>query len=641
MARDAELVFGASSESTKQIHDDLVTIIGQVENSGVTKLRFTVDTSSTSTAAKQINVLGNSIKSVSQTNIAGVTASFSKLSQTISGMGASGNGVNGLTTAFEKLSIAKATFDKAPTSANLDAYNAQRVAVNSLLNSFKTVKQGIRSAENDMLQYRKVLAQVESQYNRYSANIQKSPELDANYQSVISKLKSGVATGNFDFKDVTDARTQVAKLDNDLTESGGKVETLTQKLKNLFGIHLSTAITMVGIHLLTQSLSRVYQNVVKLDEAVVNLQVATGYSRKQTQALINDYSQYAKELGATTTEVAEASDTWLRQGYSIEQANTLIKDSMMLSKLGQMDSADATTALTSAMRGYQMSIQDVTGIVDRLVKVDMSAAVSSSYIATAMSETATSANLAGISMDQLIGYIATIGSTTQDSAEAVGNSLKSMFARMGNIKQGLLEDPETGESLSGVESALTGVGIKLRDSEDHFRNFGDVLGEVAAKFGTYSNVEQRAIAVALGGTRQQEKALVLLTHYNEAMGYSKESTEAAGTALDKYSNSYLKSVEAAQDRLTASFEQFSNTVLNSDLVVGTFNVGAGLLGFLTKIISIGDGAIVKIGLLIAAVKVLKALNIGKILPLMPEMAGVHTLVNCWEIYERCCNYKAA
>jgi len=48
------------------------------------------------------------------------------------------------------------------------------------------------------------------------------------------------------------------------------------------------------------------------------------------------------------------------------------------------------------------------------VKVDMSAAVSSSYIATAMSEVSTSAKLAGISMDDLVGYIAAIGSTTQD-----------------------------------------------------------------------------------------------------------------------------------------------------------------------------------------------------------------------------------
>lgn len=76
-----------------------------------------------------------------------------------------------------------------------------------------------------------------------------------------------------------------------------------------------------------------------------------------------------------------------------------------------------------------------------------------------------------------------------------------------------------------------------------------------------------------------------MENYGTATKYATDATNSAGSALDKYNKSYLKSVEASQDRLTASFEQFSNTVLNSDLVAGTFNAGAGLLGFLNKIIS--------------------------------------------------------
>ena len=172
---------------------------------------------------------------------------------------------------------------------------------------------------------------------------------------------------------------------------------------------------------------------------------------------------------------------------------------------------------------------------------------------------------------------------------------------MGNIKAGLLVDPESGDILSNTEAALAGVGIKLRDSEDHFRDFGDVLDDVAAKWNTYSNVEQRAIAVALGGTRQQEKVLTLFEHYGEAVKYAGIATDSAGTALSKYSNSYLASVEAAQDRFKASFEALSTTVVNSELVKGGFNAGAGILGFFNTILSAGDGAIIKIGLVIAAI----------------------------------------
>lgn len=175
---------------------------------------------------------------------------------------------------------------------------------------------------------------------------------------------------------------------------------------------------------------------------------------------------------------------------------------------------------------------------------------------------------------------------------------------MSNIKLGLMEDPETGEDLSSTETVLSGVGIKLRDSESEFRNFGDVLDEVASKWSGYSSVTKRAIAVAFSGLRQQEKFLVLMNHYNEAMEYSEVATTSAGVALDKYNNSYLKSTAAAQNRVIASSEALSTTVLNSDFVAGAFNAGAGFLGFLNNIIST-IGIIPTLGGVVALVSLFK------------------------------------
>ena len=695
MANTVELVFGADQvRTTSQVISDLQAIAKNIEASGTTKLRFSIDTKGIESAGSAIqknvkafsltNVANESKKAMSaataemtrakiatqnvktesaklvgqkqaeiaahKSNAAAIqeeisklrlqkavgssssgsvnlnsqavaNVSYSNISNTVSELTSTKQATTELTNSFSKLALAKSAFDNAPTKANLDAYNAQKTTINSLISSInrataseKQHQQSIHSTESDLLQYKKVLAQVESQYNRYSANIQKSPELDSNYQSVITKLKSGISSGNFDFKDVTDARTQVADLDNTLTETGGKVETFTQKLKNLFGIHLTTALTMVGIHALVQGLNQVYNSVVKLDEAVVNLQVATGYSREQTQALINDYSNYAKELGATTTQVADSANDWLRQGYSIEQANTLIKDSMMLSKLGMIESSESTTDLTAVMKAYGVQISDVSSIVDKFTKIDMEAATSAGDIATAMSYTATSANDAGVSIDKLAGYIASVAETSQAGAENVGTFLKTMFARMSAIKAGDLVDPTTSDDISNVESALSGLGIKLRDSNSEFRNFGDVLDEVAGRWSSFSSVQQAAVASAFSGTRQIDKFRILMSQYSTATKYATDATNSQGSALEKYNNSYLKSVEAAQDRVTASFENFSNTILNSDLVAGTFNTGSGILDFLTKIIDFGDGAIPKLALLVAGIaaltKVQTALNLS-------------------------------
>lgn len=155
--------------------------------------------------------------------------------------------------------------------------------------------------------------------------------------------------------------------------------------------------------------------------------MATGQSREKTYELLQDYNKLAKQLGAVTTQVSDAADQWLRQGHSISDMTTLIKDAMVLSKVSQLDSAAATEYLTASMKGYEISVQDVIGIVDKLSAVDLESATDAGGLAEAMSRTAVTADMAGISMDRLLGYLAVTGEVTQKSMSSIGESFKTIF----------------------------------------------------------------------------------------------------------------------------------------------------------------------------------------------------------------------
>ena len=60
-----------------------------------------------------------------------------------------------------------------------------------------------------------------------------------------------------------------------------------------------------------------------------------------------------------------------RQGKTVEQTYNLVKASSSLAIIGQMDAADATTALTAAINGYAMSSDEAMGIVDKLTQLDL------------------------------------------------------------------------------------------------------------------------------------------------------------------------------------------------------------------------------------------------------------------------------
>lgn len=408
------------------------------------------------------------------------------------------------------------------------------------------------------------------------------------------RVKNGFAD-SFDGKSIREARKDVQDLSgefrnfsNDVKTAGYNSKTLGDTLKTTFK---NLAQYFVGINALQniqRAFTEVYNAAKEYNESVVNLQIASGENEDYVNSLMKTYNGMAKTLGATTKEVAESADSWLRQGYSLEDTNNLITASMVQSKVGQLDSAESTQYLTSALKGYKLEASDAMNVVDKMSAVDLQAAVSLGGLAEAMAETANSARTMGISMDQLLGYAAVVGETTQDSMSSVGNAFKRIFSRMGNVKAGKFISDD-GEDLSDVEKVLKKFDIKLRDSKDEFRNFGDVIDEVASRWNTFTTVEQRAIVTAMAGATQSEKLLVLFENYPNALKYAETAANASGTAMEKF-GAYEEGVEAKTKEVKAAFEGLSNSLLDSDAI-------KVVLEGLTKLIEALDFLVEKVGTL--------------------------------------------
>lgn len=191
------------------------------------------------------------------------------------------------------------------------------------------------------------------------------------------------------------------------------------------------------------------QNTYDVDSAMTQLQMATGVSNDKAKDLMKTYSDMGHQLKATGTDVAASSTEWMKQGQSVEKSNKLAESSIKLSKVGELSSENSTKYLTSARKGYGItSAEDTLKIVDKLSSVDMASATDVGGLAEGMSEVATNANLAGVSMDKLLSYLAVIGETTQEGMSSVGTGLNAIFSRMGNIKLARLKDYQNnGEDL--------------------------------------------------------------------------------------------------------------------------------------------------------------------------------------------------
>lgn len=340
-----------------------------------------------------------------------------------------------------------------------------------------------------------------------------------------------------------------------------------------------------GFQLLTKAAQEAYQAIKEIDDAIVDLQVASGESYETVRQMVTGYNEMAKSLGATTTEVTSAADTWLRQGKSVSEANELIQQSMVLSKLGQIDSDDASTYLTAMINGFHVATDEVSSLNDAISSIDMSSAVDAAGLAEATSRVAASADLAGVSLERLLGYEAAIGEASQESMSVVGNSLKTILTRLSSIKAGnleLVDEDGTTQTLSDVEAVFDNIGVPLRNSMNEFRNFGDVLDEVAAKWSSLSSVQKSAVSQVAAGTFQANRFKLLMENYDKALEYEQIAENSSGTAMEKFEDAYLNSIEAKTKSLQAAFEGLSSNLISRDTINGILEATQALVEFLDK-----------------------------------------------------------
>lgn len=400
-------------------------------------------------------------------------------------------------------------------------------------------------------------------------------------------------------KSAKTASTGAVKLGKSLHGAHGHAKSLSKTFENMT---VGTA-TYKTIELIASTARKAIEAVKELDGAIVDLQNATNDSYIDVRNMMTGYSEMGKEIGATTAEIASGANNWLRQGKSIAETNTLLKDSMVLSKVAKLDSEESTEYLTAISKGYKIAVDDVSSINDSLTSIDMAAAVDAGGLAEATSKVASSADLAGVGLNRLLGYAAVIGETSQESMTVIGNSLKTVFARMSDIKAGKLElvdEDGTIQTLSDVETVLANIGVPLRDAKNEFRDFDVVLDEVAAQWKNLNSVQQSAISKAFAGTRQQNRFKLLMENYETALKYEELANQSTGTALAKFEENYLTSIEAKTKSLQASFEALATNTLSRGLVNGVLEATQALVEFLDKtgavkgaLLSLSTGGVIK------------------------------------------------
>lgn len=373
----------------------------------------------------------------------------------------------------------------------------------------------------------------------------------------------------------------------------------------------------VSLQSLQQVIQSVISETISLNDSMTQIRLVTQGSSESTKALMSDYSEIAKQLGTTTSAVADSAVEWLRQGNTIEETSELVKASTTLSVIGAMDASDATTALTASLNGYKMEASDAMKIVDQLTTLDLKYATSSGDIANALSRVASSASAAGVPLERMEAIITVTADQTQQAAETIGRAWNSVIQRINKISAGK-DVSDTGKSLNDVEKALKTVGIALRDDNGIIKASSDILDEVAAKWDTWNRNQQSQIATAIAGTNQANIFRATMNDYKEVLEATTIAENASGSATERMSI-YTESLTGKINTFKTAWTELVND-LNLDQIIGqVIDVG-------TKVLEILNILLNKIPLLSDAFKgvvIVQSINIlaGAVIKAMNRIAG--------------------
>lgn len=162
------------------------------------------------------------------------------------------------------------------------------------------------------------------------------------------------------FMDMNSVESILAGINRYGQQGNGIFNTLGESFRSAFSAYSMANLLERSLDKVVEAGKEAIDTVKELNDEAVSLRMAVGGTMDDANGLVSAYNELGQELGAITSSVSQSSDNFLRQGYNIADTNELIRDSMILSKISNLDAADSAEYLTQAIKGYKIEVSDST-----------------------------------------------------------------------------------------------------------------------------------------------------------------------------------------------------------------------------------------------------------------------------------------
>lgn len=363
--------------------------------------------------------------------------------------------------------------------------------------------------------------------------------------------------------------------------------------------------------------------VTAIDTAMTELRKVTEATEDQFEAFAVSAGKTGRELGASISDVINATSTFSRAGFNLPDAEELGRVATLYKNVGDGITIDsASESIISIMKAFNIEASNSERIIDRINKVSNNFAVDSGGLGESLKRVASAMASANNTLDETIALTTVANEIVQDPV-AVAQAWRTVSMRIRGAKAELEQAGEDTEGmvestakLQGLIKGMTGIDIMV--DENTFKSTYEIIKELGAVWNDLQDIEQAQVLEAIAGKRQANVVASALRNYERLDDVLQTSIDSQGSARAEQEE-YAKSIQYSIDTLKAAYQDFADSVINSDFVKELLGTAQTFLEILTKIID-EFGTLPTILTSIAAVGGLK--NIGLFGNLENGLTGV-------------------
>lgn len=496
---------------------------------------------------------------------------------------------------------------------------AQRQAIDELMLKYEKLALAERQAFDIRLQekytnsvvpgYDKQISKGEQLYQTYNFLIRHNKDAKAAYDELRASMNQPLS------QNPVEAAQQVKALGAQVSKTSAifgnlqiRTDTIGTKIKKAFETGVIQKFAYAFMALGMNAIRQVYKNVRELDKAMTELKIVTRATSKQYKEFATTVAQSAKEIGASVEDLIKSTTTFARLGYKIKEAQELAKLTTQYSNVSGVSVSDATTNITAILKAYDLGADDLEDVLDRIIYIGNNYAISQAEIGVAMNNAASALSANGNSLQESMGLLTAANVTMQDVNKS-STAIRTIAAR---ISESTAELDELGEdagtimATSDLDAQMRAYGVAIVDTNGQLRSTYDILADLHTKWGDLDSTSRAAIANMMAGTRQQTAFYSIMQNWGDAESIVANQAAAYGS-LEKANEEYVNSIQGKIGQISATWEEFSQNILNSSLVKTVLDIVKGIATVLNAVSSVGDGLLIQIPLISVALAAIYAL----------------------------------